>query len=97
MLLYSMSITSIITDVVAVLGGVTAVLYGLFRWRKFGQFDELLWCGYGACVVAVMAWVFFSHFYLPDTDIIGWSRPALMLLVAVCGIPVYFWHQKKPY
>jgi succinate-acetate transporter protein len=92
-----MSITSIITDITVTIGGVAAVIYGLFRWRKYNQVDELVWCGYGIFVLVVMAWVFISHLYLPDTGLIGWSRPILMLLMVGFAVPIYIWHERKLY
>lgn len=74
----------LISDLLIIVGGVAAIVYGYTRWREYKYKGELWWCTLGVVGLLGCAWDYASRHLLVgmlDPNLLHWSRQLVYIAV----------------
>ena len=78
------------TDIVILLCGVAAIIYGYFRWSAHHENKDRWWYVIGLLFIAGVAWDYLSkNLLMIDHHTLFWSRNLVAVVVVVACIGIY--------
>ena len=84
------STLDVVTDIIIVLCGIAAVIYGFRRWRAYRDRKDLSWYAIGILMLLAVGWDYVAKLLSLDHQALLWSRSIVGAIVVVVCIAIYY-------